>query len=54
MYEIMMTEETYRTYNNYHHLNQLMLVLRSVGLHWAVEILDLLKLNLIRSEIITN
>ena len=54
MYEIMMTEETYRTYNNYHQLNQLMLVLRAVGLHWAVEILDLLKLNLIRSETITN
>ena len=49
-----MNEQSYRTYNNYHILNQLMLVLRSVGLYWAVEILDLLKLNLIRNELITN
>lgn len=53
MYEIM-NEQSYRTYNNYHQLNQLMLILRSVGLYWAVEILDLLKLNLIRNELITN
>ena len=49
-----MNEQSYSTYNNYHQLNQLMLILRSVGLHWAVEILDLLKLNLIRNELITH
>ena len=53
MYQIM-NEQSYRTYNNYQQLNQLMLVLRSVGLHWAVEMLDLLKLNLIRNELITH
>ena len=53
MYEIM-NEESYRTYNIYHSLNQLMLVLSSIGLTHAVEVLDLLKLNLIRNELITD